>query len=158
MLLLAREARGRAGRTPNFSEACPAARARAAGQLRVPTIVAATGLAIGTHLGCSRGLVLLSLDVDRHRAEVLVIGDCDVGDTLLMRVEDGAGQDDALVPDLDAAIGKLVSIGAFAHQFAGQLVHLQPDALVGISQRQILADIVLVVQTDDLDQSLRRDL
>ena len=78
----------------------------------------------------------------QHRAKGLVLGDRGVGAARLMRLEDGVGQDDAFVPDLDVAIGEFVGIGLFAHRFAGQ----------------ILPDMALVAQTGDLGQSIRRDI
>ena len=45
----------------------------------------------GFDLRRRRGLLLFFLDVGQHSAEMFVLGDCCVGDPLLMWVEDAAG-------------------------------------------------------------------
>ena len=127
----------------------------------VPAVVAASVLLVsvsGTfraHLGAGGDLVLFGLDMGQHCAEVFVVGDRRVRDALLMRIEDGAGQGNAIVPNLDAPVRELVGVGVFTDQTARQIVDLQPDALVVVLQGQILADIAFVAQTEDLGQPIR---
>ena len=66
----------------------------------VPAIVSATGRLIARTLlsrpaFLRRGLVLFRFDVLQHCAQVLVLGDCRMGDALVL-VEDGIGERDTL--------------------------------------------------------------
>lgn len=63
----------------------------------------------------SRPFVLQPLEMGQHLAEMLVLGDHGVDDTLPMVVEATAGLDDALVLDLAAAVEKFVGIGVVAY-------------------------------------------
>lgn len=75
---------------------------------------------------------------------MLVVCNRGMGDAVLVRIEYGAGKDDAIVPNLDAPIRELVGIGILADQPPCQFVDLQPDPLVIVLQSQVFADIALV--------------
>ena len=97
-------------------------------------------------------------DVGQNCAQVFVLGDRSMRDTLLMRVEDAAGQGNAFGADLDAPIRHLVDIHVFANQTASQIVDLKPNALAVVLQRQILSDIALVAQAKDFREAIWLDV
>ena len=94
----------------------------------VPAVVAAAILSVTVagafraHFDIIGGLVLLSLDMGEDRTEMLVVGDRWMRDALLLRIDDGAGQGNALVPILEAPVGELVGVGVFANQTPCQIV------------------------------------
>ena len=98
-------------------------------------------------MGCATAAVIGS-DVGKDCAQVPVLGDRGVRDALLVWIKDGAGQGNAVVPNLNAPVGKLVGVGVFANQTARYVVDFQTYALVIVLQGQILADIALVAQTE----------
>lgn len=103
------------------------------------------------------GLFLFFLDVGKHSTGALVLSDLGVGDALLVRIEDGAGQGDAFGTNLNSSICKRVGIKAFAHEASRQIVDLSSEALAVVHACQIRIHIAFVAQAKDLGEAIWLD-